>query len=199
MYSTCVQFVGTSDPNNGWFFFPSGYSIFNMYICSETNWYELQWDVKTWCSVGVTMNKYCIHVRGGFIFANFASQSSQKFPLQYMANVYSNGNITNIAKLSPREFPHLVQSRESICTRNIWRITYSNSITLNIILYLFLYLLFYLCIIITLSVLLELLLLLGGGGANYMYALFHKHPYALLKSDVTRRDHVSVVMDAGHA
>ena len=72
---------------------------------------------------------YCIcgYFRGGFIFANFASQSSRKFPLQYMA-IYSNENIPQTAKLSHHEFPHLVQNRENICTRqytmreNWWKI-----------------------------------------------------------------------------
>ena len=42
---------------------------------------------------------------------NFASQSSRKFLLQYMA-IYSNENITKIMKLSHREYPHLVQNHE---------------------------------------------------------------------------------------
>ena len=50
------------------------------------------------------------------IFANFASQSSRKFPLQYMA-IYSNENIKKITKLSRHKFPHLVQNRENICTQ----------------------------------------------------------------------------------
>ena len=29
-------------------------------------------------------------------------------------SIYSNENIRKIAKLSPREFPHLVQNRENI-------------------------------------------------------------------------------------
>ena len=53
---------------------------------------------------GLLRMDYCIHgyFRRGFIFTNFASQSSQKFPLQYMA-IYSNGNINKIANLSPRK------------------------------------------------------------------------------------------------
>ena len=37
---------------------------------------------------------YCKHgyFRGGFIFVNFTSQTSQKFPLQFMS-IYSNENI----------------------------------------------------------------------------------------------------------
>ena len=44
------------------------------------------------CSVCLIM-VYCIrgYFRGGFIFANFASQTSQKFPLQFMS-IYSNEN-----------------------------------------------------------------------------------------------------------
>ena len=61
------------------------------------------------------------YFHGGFIFANFASQSSQK--LQYMA-IYSNENITKIVKLSHREFSHPIQSHKNICMRNIWRIQY---------------------------------------------------------------------------
>ena len=43
---------------------------------------------------------YCIrgYFRSGFIFANFASQSSRKCLLHYVA-IYSNENITKIAKL----------------------------------------------------------------------------------------------------
>ena len=57
------------------------------------------------------------------IFVNFARQTSQNFPLQFMS-IYSNENIRKIAKLSPREFPHLVQNCENICTRKLWRIQY---------------------------------------------------------------------------
>ena len=60
---------------------------------------------------------YCIrgYFRSGFIFANFASQSSRKIPLQYMA-IYSNKNITKITKLSHHKFPHLVQiAKISVC------------------------------------------------------------------------------------
>ena len=55
--------------------------------------------------------------------ANFARQSSRKCPLQYMA-IYSYENITKIAKSRHREYPHLVQNHENICTQNIWRIWY---------------------------------------------------------------------------
>ena len=37
---------------------------------------------------------------------------SRKFPLQCMS-IYSNDNISKIAKLTPRELPHLVQNREN--------------------------------------------------------------------------------------
>ena len=33
--------------------------------------------------------------------------------------IYSDENIRKIKKLSPREFPHLVQNRKNICTRNM--------------------------------------------------------------------------------
>ena len=56
-------------------------------------------------------------------FTNFASQTARKFPLQFMS-IYSNENIRTITKLTPREFPHLVQNHENICTRKLWRIQY---------------------------------------------------------------------------
>ena len=43
---------------------------------------------------------------------------------QYMA-IYSNKNITKIVRLSHREFAHLVQNCENICTRKICRIQYT--------------------------------------------------------------------------
>ena len=72
-----------------------------------------------YCQKVTVRGNFC----GGFIFTNFASQSSQKFPPQYMA-IYSNEIIAKISKLSHCEFPHLVQNRKNICTRNIWRIQY---------------------------------------------------------------------------
>ena len=82
---------------------------------------NLEWPYQSYvpCINGLI---YCIsgYFRGGFIFANFASPSSRKFPLQYKA-IYSNENITKIAKLSTREFPQLVQNRKNIgfySTRN---------------------------------------------------------------------------------
>ena len=74
------------------------------------------------CPVSIVRRLLHGNFCGGFIFANFASRS-QIFPLQYMA-IYSNEIITKIAKLSHCEFPHLVQNRKNICTRNIWRIQY---------------------------------------------------------------------------
>ena len=38
--------------------------------------------------------------------------------------IYIDENITKIVKLSHRGFPHLVQNRKSICTRNIWCMQY---------------------------------------------------------------------------
>ena len=63
----------------------------------------------TWCSPLIF--KY--YIRG--YFANFASQTLRKLPLQYIS-IYSNENIRNIAKLSQtRKFSHLVQNRQNIC------------------------------------------------------------------------------------
>ena len=42
-------------------------------------------------------------------------------------SIYSNENSSKIMKLSPREFLHLVQNRENICTRKLWRIQYLES------------------------------------------------------------------------
>ena len=61
--------------------------------------------------------------RSGFIFANFTSQTSRKFPLQFMS-IYSNENLRKIMKLNPHKFSHLVQNCEIICTRKLWRIQY---------------------------------------------------------------------------
>ena len=36
-----------------------------------------------------------------------------------------------ITKLSPREFPHLLQNRENICTQKLWRIQYMYITTLS--------------------------------------------------------------------
>ena len=47
----------------------------------------------------------------------------ENFPLQFMS-YYCNENISKITKLSPRDFPHLVQNRENICTRKLWHIQY---------------------------------------------------------------------------
>ena len=41
---------------------------------------------------------------------------SRKFPLQFMS-IYSNDNISKIAKLTTRELPHLAKNRENNCTR----------------------------------------------------------------------------------
>ena len=78
--------------------------------------------IKVWCVYGSKnwvsiMNVYCTHticryIRCGFIFANFASQSSWKFPLQYMAivHLWLKKKITKITKLT-----HRVLNRENIC------------------------------------------------------------------------------------
>ena len=39
--------------------------------------------------------------------------------------IYGNESISNIVKLSPREFPHLVQNRKDICMQKLWRIQYT--------------------------------------------------------------------------
>ena len=75
---------------------------------------------------------YCIcgYFSGGFIFANFASQTLRKFPLQFMS-IYSNDeNIRKITKLTPRKFLHLVQNQENICTRKLRLIQYSEHLGL---------------------------------------------------------------------
>ena len=48
-------------------------------------------------------------------------RTSRKCPLQFMS-IYSNENISKIAKLSPCEFPHLVQNRKIICMRKLCHI-----------------------------------------------------------------------------
>ena len=62
---------------------------------------------------------YCTswNFRGGFIFANFASQTSRKFPLQFMS-IYSNDNISKIAKLTTRELPHLAKTAKITVREN---------------------------------------------------------------------------------
>ena len=71
------------------------------------------------------MSKYCIVLADysglmtSWYVVTFASQTSQKFPLQFMS-IYSNEDIRKITKLSPRKFPHLVQNakisvRENYC------------------------------------------------------------------------------------
>ena len=61
---------------------------------------------------------YCIsrYFREGFISRFSRTRPSRKFPLQFMS-IYSNDNISKIAKLTPRELPHLVQNRENNCTQ----------------------------------------------------------------------------------
>ena len=73
---------------------------------SSATWMWDTWTSRNWDTV------YVVYIRGGFIFVNFASQSSRKFPLQFMS-IYSNENIRKIVKLTPCKFPHLVQNREN--------------------------------------------------------------------------------------
>ena len=51
---------------------------------------------------------YCTswNFRSGFISR---VKPSRKFPLQFMS-IYSNDNISKIAKLTPRELPHLAKT-----------------------------------------------------------------------------------------
>ena len=69
------------------------------------------------------------YFHGGFIFENFASQTSRKFPLQFMS-IHRNENIRKVAKLTLREFPHLAQNRENISVREyhgVYSINYNNA------------------------------------------------------------------------
>ena len=50
------------------------------------------------------------------------------FNIMAILPIYSDENFTKIMKLSHHEFPHLVQNRENISTRNIWH-TYSSTVT----------------------------------------------------------------------
>ena len=61
----------------------------------------------------------------GFYFREFHARvrTVRKFPLHFMS-IYSNENISKIVKLSPREFPHLVQNHDNICSRKLWHIQY---------------------------------------------------------------------------
>ena len=58
-----------------------------------------------------------------FFYKFLRVRPRKKFPLQFMS-IYSNENIRKITKLTPREFLHLVQNHENICTRKLWRIQY---------------------------------------------------------------------------
>ena len=53
---------------------------------------------------------------------------SRKFPLQFMS-IYSNDNISKIAKLTPLELPHLAK------TAKIMAYTIDSKVTLDIYLY----------------------------------------------------------------
>ena len=91
-----VQFLTTSPPQK---------KLFGLRIFAPGNfWRSLFVEFGV---ISMVVNAYVV------IFTNFASQSSQKFPLQYMA-IHSNENIAKITKLS--------QNCENICTQNIWHI-----------------------------------------------------------------------------
>ena len=69
----------------------------------------------------VQSSKYLCTVRAeifAVVLFSWISQvkPSRKFPLQFMS-IYSNDNISKIAKLTPRELLHLVQNRENNCTQ----------------------------------------------------------------------------------
>ena len=55
---------------------------------------------------------YCTswNFRGGFIFANFARQTLAKISTSIYVYLYSNDNISKIAKLTTRELPHLAKT-----------------------------------------------------------------------------------------
>ena len=95
-------------------------------LCSKSDcvfWTYLCIHVHLYCLCGIYFMHGYFH--GGFIFVNFASQTSPQFSLQFTCmSIYSNENIRKFLKLSPREFPHLVQNRKNICTRKVWRIQY---------------------------------------------------------------------------
>ena len=64
---------------------------------------------------------YCIFIKllflRGFYFHEFCKSEPHK---NFHFNIVLNENISKIAKLSPREFPHLVQNRENNCMRKYW-------------------------------------------------------------------------------
>ena len=64
---------------------------------------------------------YCTswNFRGGFIFANFASQTLAKISTSiYVYLYYSNDNISKIAKLTTRELPHLAKTAKITVREN---------------------------------------------------------------------------------
>ena len=56
-----------------------------------------------------------------FYFREFREPDLTTFPLQFMS-IYNNENIRKIVKLSPHEFPCLVQNCKNICTRKLWHV-----------------------------------------------------------------------------
>ena len=57
-----------------------------------------------------------------FYFREFCESVLAKISISIYMAIYNNENILKIANLSLREFPNLVQNRENICTRKLWRI-----------------------------------------------------------------------------
>ena len=101
-------------PGGDWFILGSDHAN----LCLAWRKPDYAWHNIPCVNVALVLS-YCIrgYFRGGFICHKFASQSSRKFPLQYMA--FHSNNSTKFMKFSHREFSHLVQSRENICTQSI--------------------------------------------------------------------------------
>ena len=61
---------------------------------------------------------YKLSFSRGFYFREFReSDPRENFHFNVYMSIYSNDNISKIAKWTPRELPHLVQNRENNCTR----------------------------------------------------------------------------------
>ena len=74
--------------------------------------------------------KYCIYkllFSRGFYCCKFRkSEPRENFNFNSCLFIVMKTLISKIVKLSHREFPHLVQNRENICTRKNWRTLLSN-------------------------------------------------------------------------
>ena len=62
------------------------------------------------------ITNYCIHVRGYFYEFHKSDLVKISTSIYVYLIFFSHENISKIMKLSPREFLHLVQNRENICT-----------------------------------------------------------------------------------